>query len=399
MFYYLAVICAGPVGSRVASRLAGLGYHVIVLDKKADLGGPVCCTGIIGQECADSLFLDDKVIFRQANSARLFSPSGKEVRVWRPEPQATILDRPAFNAAMAARARQQGAEFRLNAPVSNITVGEGSATLKLAGGDTIAARAVVVAAGFAAKLTGIPASGKGRDFIMGVQAEVETAGVDEVEVHFGDDVAPGFFAWLAPTAPNRALVGLLSRRKPVYFLRKLLGRLRSEGRIITADVAMTHGGVPLQPPEKTYAERMVVVGTAAGQVKPTTGGGIYYGLLCADIAATHLDRGLKSGDLSAKSLSRYQRDWQKLLGKELRTGYWARKLYDHLNDRQLDYIFDIITSTGIDKTILEADDFSFDWHSKIVARLLGDKAFTRALMVMKIPFLREKRNVVYNSPE
>ena len=68
-----------------------------------------------------------------------------------------------------------------------------------------------------------------------------------------------------------------------------------------------------------------------------------------------------------------------------------------MNDRQLDYVFDIITSTGIDKTILEAKDFSFDWHSKIVMRLLGDKAFARALMVMKIPFLREKRNVVYNN--
>jgi len=114
-------------------------------------------------------------------------------------------------------------------------------------------------------------------------------------------------------------------------------------------------------------------------------------LLCADIAAKHLGWGLKSGDLSAAALSGYQRDWHKLLGKELRTGYMARKLYDHLNDRQLDYIFDIITSTGIDEDILKADDFSFDWHSKIVMRLLGDKAFLRALMVMKIPFLREKR--------
>ncbi len=389
--YDVAVIGAGPVGSRVASQLASLGYHVVVLDKKAGLDGPVCCTGIIGQECADSLSLEKDVVFRQANSARLFSPSGKEVSVWRPEPQATIIDRPAFNAAMAARAQNMGAELRVNNPVSGLIVDENGASLKLADGDKIVSRAVVVAAGFAAKITGIPDSGKARDFIMGAQAELETAGVDEVELYFGDGVAPGFFAWLAPTAPNKALVGLLSRRRPVYYLRKLLGRLRSEGRILSADVAMTHGGIPLQPPGKTSGERTLVVGTAAGQVKPTTGGGIYYGLLCADIAAKHLGWGLKSGDLSAAALSGYQRDWHKLLGKELRTGYMARKLYDHLNDRQLDYIFDIITSTGIDEDILKADDFSFDWHSKIVMRLLGDKAFLRALMVMKIPFLREKR--------
>ena len=391
MLYDVAVIGAGPVGSRVAFRLAGLGYHVVVVDKKAGFDGPVCCTGIIGQECADSLSLDNKVIYRQANSARLFSPSGKEVRVWRPEPQATILDRPAFNAAMAARAQKQGAEIRLHTPVSNVAIGESSVSLELSGGEKIESRAVVVAAGFAAKITGIPDSGKGRDFIMGAQAEVETSGVDEVDVYFGDAVAPGFFAWSAPTSPKKALVGLLSRRKPVYYLKKLLGRLQSEGRIVSADVAMTHGGIPLQPSARTFARRMLVVGTAAGQVKPTTGGGIYYGLLCADIAARHLARGLESGDLSAAGLAGYQRDWRELLGKELRTGYWARKLYEHLNDRQLDHIFDIITSTGIDKAILEADDFSFDWHSKVVMKLLGDKAFPRALMVMKIPFLREKR--------
>ncbi|MDO8578352.1 MAG: NAD(P)/FAD-dependent oxidoreductase [Dehalococcoidales bacterium] len=389
--YDIAVIGAGPVGSRMAFQLAGLGYRVVVVDKKADIGGPVCCTGIIGRECADSLSLHNNIVFRQTNAARLFSPSGKEVRVWRPEPQATILDRPAFNAAMAARAQKQGAEYRLNTPVSNIAVAEGGASLKLASREKIEARTVVVAAGFAAKLTGMPDSVKGSDFITGAQAEVETVGVDEVEVYFGDDVAPGFFAWLSPTSPNKALVGLLSRRRPGYYLKKLLARLRSEGRIVSSDVEMTHGGIPLQPPERTFDERMVVVGTAAGQVKPTTGGGIYYGLLCADIAAKHLSRGLKSGDLSAASLSRYQRDWQKLLGKELRIGYWARKLYERLNDRQLDYVFDIITSTGIDKAIMEAEDLSFDWHSKVVMRLLGDKALARALMVVKIPFLREKR--------
>lgn len=393
----VAVIGAGPVGSQVAFRLAGLGYRVVVLDKKADIDSPVCCTGIIGQECADSLSLEKNVIFRQANSARLFSPSGKMVRLWRTKSQAAILNRPAFNAAMAARAQQQGAEFRLNTLVSNITVSEGRASLKLGNGDNIEARAAVVAAGFAAKLAGIPASGKGRDFIMGAQAEVETAGIDEVEVYFGDAVAPGFFAWLAPSAPGKALVGLLSRRRPVYYLRKLLARLRSQGKIDSADVEMTHGGIPLQPLARTFGERVVVVGTAAGQIKPTTGGGIYYGLLCADIAAKHLGRGLKCGDLSAASLSRYQRDWQKLLGRELRIGYWARKLYEHLNDRQVDHMFDIIVSTGIDEAILKADDLSFDWHSKVVMMLLGDKAFARALMVMKIPFLREKRNVVYNN--
>ena len=395
--YDVAVIGAGPVGSRVAALLSEAGYRVVVLDKKPSPGGPVCCTGIIGRECADSLSLQKELIFRQANSARLFSPSGKVVRVWRPEPQAMIVDRPAFNVLMAERAGRKGAEFRWDTTVTGIELTGNQAYVKISGGAGLPVRAAVVASGFASKIQGIPGDVSGRDFIMGAQAEVETKEAGEVEVFFGDNFAPGFFAWLAPTAEGRALVGLLSRRRPVYFLKKLLDDLKSRGVVVSSDAAMTHGGVPLQPLDKTYGDRVVVVGTAAGQVKPTTGGGIYYGLLCAEIAAKHVAKGLENGNLSSRSLAAYQREWHKLLNKELRTGYWARQMYDRLNDRQIDYIFDIITKTGIDKSVLEAADFSFDWHAKIVTRLLADGAVTRALMLMKIPFLRENGNVVYNN--
>lgn len=388
------VIGAGPVGSRTAFQLAAFGYSVLVLEKKPDLNGQVCCTGIIGQECADALGLESSLVYRQARSAKLYSPSGKEVRVQRPEPQATILNRPAFNAAMASRAQSQGAEYRFNCGVTSVAAGKDGISVQAANGETLDARAVVDAAGFAAKIGGLP-DADGVDFIMGAQAEVDTT-VDEVEVYFGDETAPGFFAWLAPTAPGKALAGLLSRRRPAYYLKKLLSRLVSQGKIRSADVPLTHGGIPLQPLAKSYGKRLIIAGTAAGQVKPTTGGGIYYGLLCADIAAKHLDRALKTGDLSAASLSRYQREWHKLLGKELRVGYWARKMYEYLNDRQLDHLFDIITATGMDKTLENAADLSFDWHSKVVTRLLGEKAFAKAFMLMKTPFLHGNSHVVYN---
>ena len=84
----------------------------------------------------------------------------------------------------------------------------------------------------------------------------------------------------------------------------------------------------------------MVVGDAAGQVKPTSGGGIYYGLLCADIAADTLHRALQEGDFSAGMLSRYERKWKKRLGRELKIGYWARRMFERLSDGQIDRIFD-----------------------------------------------------------
>ena len=393
--YDVAVIGGGPIGSHVAFRLAVLGYEVVVVERKTETGGPVCCTGIVSRECVSSLALDKDVVFRQANGARLLSPSGRVLRLWRPEPQVSIVDRTAFNVALANRAQGQGVEYRLNSSVVGAHFSDNGVSLEFGmqgnGIKYLQARAVVIAAGAAsAGLAVALGLGKVGDFAMGAQAEVEIMGVDEVEVYFGGEITPGFFAWLVPISSQKALVGLLSRRKPEVYLRRLLARLLAQGKIVSTKVEMTRGGIPLQALARTYGERLLVVGSAAGQVKPTTGGGIYYGLLCADIAANHLNRALNSDNLSAENLSSYQREWRKRLGVELRIGYWARKLYERLGDRQIDQVFDIIESNGIDEALLKAEDLSFDWHSKVVLRVMADKALSKAMVAWKIPFLQGK---------
>ena len=66
--------------------------------------------------------------------------------------------------------------------------------------------------------------------------------------------------------------------------------------------------------------------------------------------------------------------------------YWARKLYEKMSDQQIDRIFDITAAKGIDKALLEADDLSFDWHGRAIVKLARQKALTKALTAMKIPF-------------
>ena len=389
------VVGAGPVGSYLAYRLADMGSEVVVLERGERLGEKVCCTGIIGRECVSSFPVDGSVILRWANSARFFPPSGKPLRLWREGNQACIIDRPAFDLAMANKAQGSGVQYILDSPVWKIEVRDDGVIVEAnqqGQGLTFEARAVIIAAGFGSGLTEKLGLGKSSDFVTGAQTEVPVMGVDEVEVYFGREVAPGFFAWLVPTLPGRALVGLLSRHSPGLYLKKLLAYLLAEGKIVSADSKLNYGGIPLKPLKKTYGERLIVVGDAAGQVKPTTGGGIYYGLLCADTAANILKDALESNDLSAKSLSRYERGWKKKLGRELRVGYWSRKLYERLSDGQIDRIFDIIESSGIEKALLEAEDLSFDWHSEIVLRLLGHQAVARVVKMAKMPFLLRRRN-------
>jgi len=388
--YDTAVIGGGPVGSQVAYRLAGLGYDIVVVEQKDTLGGPVCCTGIISQECLNHFAIDKNLLFRQANSARIFSPSGNLLRLWRQEPQACIIDRAAFDLAFAVRSQDRGVKYRLNSPVSAVEVRDDRVIIGVenSGGDSefIEAKAAVIATGSGSKLVEELGFGKISDFAMGVQAEVETSGVDEVEVYLGQKIAPEFFAWLAPTSPRRALVGLLGRRRAGFYTKRLMTSLLEQGKIVSAEAELNYAVVPLSPLAKTYSDRILVVGSAAGQVKPTTGGGIYYGLLCADIAADNLDRALASSDLSAKSLAGYEKEWKKRLGRELRMGRWGRKFYEMLSDSRINRIFDIIKSSGIDEELLKADDLSFDWHGKVLLKLIGHQALSRTIQRMGLPF-------------
>ncbi len=165
-----------------------------------------------------------------------------------------------------------------------------------------------------------------------------------------------------------------------------MSSLLAQGKIASAEAELSYGGIPLKPLARTYSDRLIVVGSAAGQVKPTTGGGIYYGLLCADMAADSLHRALETDALSARNLADYEKEWQRKLGWELKAGYWARKFYERLSDAQVDRIFDIIKSNGIDEALLKADDLSFDWHGRAVLRLIGHRALSKVIETVKIPF-------------
>ncbi len=383
------VIGGGPAGSHAAGKLATLGYEVVVLEQKEVLGGPVCCAGIISRQCVADFAVDESLILRWLNSARIFSPSGELIRLWRRQNQACVIDRAAFDLAMARRAQSAGADYRLNCTVRDIDAADDGVVVEIVRqkeNQKLKAAVVVVAAGFNPGLVNNLGLGRISHFAIGAQTEVETKGLDEVEIYSGREITPGFFAWLVPLSVTRAHVGLLSRRQPKLYLKRLISSLMQQGKIVQAGGEIKCRRVPLRSLPKTHSKRLLVLGDAAGQVKPTTGGGIYFGLLCAEMAAKNLHQALKNGDLGAEKLAGYEREWRTMLGQDIRLGSLARKFYERLSDRQIDGIFNITKKSGIVEDLLKEENLTFDWHGRVVLSLARKKLLSKIGSVLKTPF-------------
>ena len=378
------VVGAGPAGNNVAYRLASLGYGVTVVDWRTRIGDKLC-TGIVGRECIQRYPVDKSLIFRDAKLARVIAPGGEALDFVRQDVQAQVVDRVGYVASFADMARRAGATYLLGHRVTDVSYQGEYVSIHLVNEmerRTLRARALVLASGFGSELTGQLGLGRLGDFVTGFQAEVLATHIDQIQVYFGHDISPGFFAWLVPTSGSKALVGLLARQHGQVHLDNFMLKLREEGKITAVTKGPSRWGIPLKSLRRTFGERVVVVGDAAGQVKPTTGGGIYYALLASEIAADTLHQAFCRNDLSASQLSSYEKEWKALLSRELTIGYHARRLFEVLKDSQIDLLMRTIARNGIFKELVDSRSMSFDWHSRLIIGVMGHPLLTKTLSVI-----------------
>ena len=378
------VIGAGPAGNQAALGLAKRGHTVTVVDRRHVIGEKLC-SGIVGAECLREFPAAESQIYRPASAAEVNSPSAARLRLERDEPQAYILNRVSYVASFADQARESGASYLLGHMVRSLQVEEDCVRAVVqngAGPELVEARCAVVASGFGSNLTRLAGLSQVRDYAIGTQAVVKAPKVKEIEVFLDREIAPGFFAWLVPTTEDNALVGLLSRSRDCDLLNRLLHTLVEEGRIERVVSGPERWGVPMGALPRVSRSRVLVVGDAAGQVKPMTGGGIYYGLLAGRVAAETLDQALVADDLSDSFLSLYEKECHKLFGEEMQVGYTARSLFELLGNKHLNYVVKKLSDNRLARGLLESPSLNFDWHSKPITALLRIPFMTSLLRLV-----------------
>jgi geranylgeranyl reductase family protein len=366
----MAVIGAGPAGSMAAKYAAKSGARTVLLEEHAAIGWPVECAGLLGAGAViESELAGGSFILRGMFGATIFSPGGSCLHFKAPSCKAYVVDRRLFDRAVALDALREGAELRLRSFVRKIRSEEGKWTLTLAGGQEVEAKIVISAEGVRGRLARQAGIMPPQIILSGAQVEIPFAveDPDSVELHLGP--APGLFAWVIPTSEGTARIGLCARERGCEHLRAFLKTERMRKRIRGSATAMNVGGLPLGPPTATAVEGLLAVGDAAGQVKPTSGGGIYPGLVAAKIAGGVAAAAAFEGNSSAERLMEYDRLWRARLGRELDIGMRVNRMLNKMSNAELDGVIGYLAGKpGLIRAIEEHGDI--DRPSHLMARML-----------------------------
>jgi digeranylgeranylglycerophospholipid reductase len=371
----IIVIGGGPVGCSIASGMAADGCKVIILEQKTFIDKPICCTALISRECLNRFQLPSNLVLKEYSTASIYTPRGNILAARRDSVQAYALNRPGLDIHFYEKAKANGAEFIFGKKAVRITDDVSTVTVEADSGsegkpDRITARAVVLAVGFGSPLIKGAGIKPGRSWAMGAQAEAEVDDITELEIHTGRLFAPGYFAWLVPVGKHTARVGLMSRRRAGHHFNSFTNHLLRLGQMKMLQKPHFRG-ITLSPPSRTFGSRLLLAGDCAGQVKPITGGGIYFGLLCADIAVKRLTLGLKRNELSENFLSGYERDWKGLLGREMRLGRLAQSAYGLLGDIELEALLSLAKRYRLIERLAINGEIGFDWHGTAIMRALS----------------------------
>lgn len=357
----VVVVGGGPAGLQSARFLAGKGLSVVLLEEHPSVGFPQHCTGLVSLEglARHILVSDRKVVVNRVRGAWFIGPGGVRLLVERSEPVAAVVDRPLLEQLLLDEVARR-AEVILGARVQPELLGADSP--------------VVVAAGVSSLAR------SRRDYVLpALQFDYQlsqSCGCDHVYVFLGSQFSRGLFAWAVPLSERVYRVGLASKGNVLLRLELLLKRLHSltgcakpERRLAVYGGAVYTGGML----DRLVRGNTILVGDAAGQTKPTTGGGLVY----LSIAARKLAEALSAGEAGL-----YERLVKRELGAEMRAQLLLRKLLNSLDDKFLEEMMLRVKKLGFEE--LASREGSMDRQAALVLKAAPSLLFRSPSLALSL---------------
>lgn len=346
--YDVIVVGAGPSGTTAARFAALQGVSVLVLEKDRDVGYPVRCGEAVSKEGIEPFIApDSKWIASRINSFVLVAPDETEVKI-NFSRTGYILERKIFDYELGKLATKAGAQILTKAYVYDLLWNDG----KISGvkfehnGEKYEVRAKIVigADGVESRIgrfAGIKTATKISDMECCVQFTVSNISVDpnSCYFYFGQKYSPGGYLWIFPKGSDSANVGLgiggdkAKFRSPISYMNSFIEKKFP----FVSKLTMISGGVPCSfTLKEILKDNLMLVGDAARQVNPLSGGGIVSGMIGGSIAGEIAGKAIRENNF--KLINKYPKLWHERVGKRHEIYYKIKNAIYNFSDETLNSI-------------------------------------------------------------
>ena len=349
--YDVIVVGGGPAGSMAAMEIATAGYSVCILEKDRDIGMPVRCGEAIGYTGLNQFFKPQKGwIASELNGIKLVAPNGIDIDVDFRNETGYILNRRIFDYDLSRIAVERGAEVYTKSYVHNVIKENNfikGVFVNYLGKDIkIKSKLVIGADGIESRIgrwSGLNTMVRMKDMESCVQYSVANIEIDQAKMimFIGQKYAPGGYLWIFPKGKGFANIGIgisgkFSKYKSAKKYLDEFIRKKYPGISILTTVC---GGVSCAKPQREpIGNGVMLVGDAAHQINPMTGGGIASGMKGGQIAGKVAVESLQNNKFSKDFLKKYPKKMLRDFGKNHDRFYRIKEAINQLKDEDLDYI-------------------------------------------------------------
>uniref|UniRef100_A0A7N0TNI6 Geranylgeranyl diphosphate reductase, chloroplastic n=1 Tax=Kalanchoe fedtschenkoi TaxID=63787 RepID=A0A7N0TNI6_KALFE len=328
----VAVIGGGPAGGAAAETLAKGGVETILIERKMDNCKP--CGGAIPLCMVGEFDIPLDIIDRRVTRMKMISPSNVAVdigRTLKPHEYIGMVRREVLDAFLRDRAAAAGAEVinglflkmelpkAPNAPYVLQYTSYDSKSGAVGERRTLEVDAVIGADGANSRVAKAIDAGD-YEYAIAFQERIKIPDdkmayyEDMAEMYVGDDVSPDFYGWVFPKCDHVAVgTGTVTHKADIKKY-QLATRNRAKDKILGGKIIRVEAHpIPEHPRPKRLADRVALVGDAAGYVTKCSGEGIYFaaksGRMCAEAIVEGSENGKRMIDES--DLRKYLEKWDK----------------------------------------------------------------------------------------